>query len=96
MLKLNVRYSGATVLGHVQDMGNKISIDGTFVRVPLEKIDKHGVYSFIKNNKGGIVIQHHNDSWSCDTVTFNQIQADGKRILDNMFGDILNQTKNIK
>ena len=89
MLKLNTMYGGTTILNHAQEMGNKISVDGIFVRVPLHRIDKNGVYSFAKNDRGGITICHHNDSWSCDPAVFNHIQTEGTRVLDNIFGDLL-------
>lgn len=98
MLNLNKKYSGATIIRLASENdGNKIiSVDGIIVRLPLDRINKHGVYSFTKNERGGITIRHHNDSWSCDQAVYNQMQNDGMKVLDNIFGDVFGDIKNIK
>lgn len=87
MLKMNSMYSGSIILNNVND--DKLNVNGTWVRIPVEKIKPNGVYSFIKTEKG-VSLQHHRNSWSCDSKTMDHIQKRGNDILDRMFGDILN------
>lgn len=95
MLNTNKVYSGSTIMNFAAENGGKLSVDGTWVRVPMEKIEPNNCYSFIKTEKG-MTIQHHRNSWTCDSATMDYIQKRGKDIIDNMFGDIFAMTKNIK
>ena len=95
MLKTNKVYSGSTIMNFAAENGGKLSVDGTWVRVPMEKIKPNNCYSFIKTEKG-MTIQHHTSSWTCDSATMNYIQKRGNDIVNNMFGDIFAMTKNIK
>lgn len=95
MLKTNKVYSGATIINFAAENGGKLSVDGTWVRVPMEKIEPNNCYSFIKTEKG-MTIQHHTSSWSCDPVIMDHIQKRGGDIINSMFGDIFAMTKNIK
>lgn len=94
MLFVNRKYTGKEIKDAAKD--SVVNVMAKDVRIPIEKIEDFNVYSFaMKEDR--ITIQHHTNSWGCQKEHYEKVMADGQKLIDNMFKDILDMTKkNIK
>ena len=94
MLLVNRKYTGKEIKDAAKD--NVVNVMAKDVRIPISKINDFGVYSFVMK-EDRITIQHHTNSWGCQKEHYEKIIADGQKLIDNMFKDVLDMTKkNIK
>lgn len=94
MLFVNRKYTGKEIKAVAKD--GIVNVMAKDVRIPIEKIEDFNVYSFVMK-EDRITIQHHTNSWGCQKEHYEKIIADGQKLIDNMFKDIIDMTKkNIK
>ena len=94
MLLVNRKYTGKEIKAAAKD--SVVNVMAKDVRIPISKINDFGVYSFVMK-EDRITIQQHTNSWGCQKEHYEKIIADGQKLIDNMFKDVLDMTKkNIK
>ena len=93
MLFVNRKYTGKELKDNAKD--GIVNVMAKDVRIPIAKINDFSVYSFImKDDK--FILQHHNDSWGCQKEHYEKVMTQGQKLVNDMFKDILDMTKNVK
>jgi hypothetical protein len=91
MLKFNSPYIGSTI---IDDMNNNIvNVESIKVRI-CKKIDPHSVYTF-KQNNGKITIEKDSKSWGISAEEYKDLQREGLRIFDEIFGDLFRKNDDL-
>lgn len=93
MLFVNRKYTGKEIKDSAKD--SVVNVMAKDVRIPMAKINDFDVYSFVMK-EDRITIQHHTNSWGCQKEHYEKVMAQGQKLIDDMFKDVLDMTKNVK
>lgn len=84
-------YSGSDIISAQKGKFIKINDGGNkkLVKRSMIKINTNGVYKLVYIPENNTCKLYPVNGWSCSKETYDNIMKDGKRIVDEIFGDLI-------